>query len=76
MMLNTSLVNGLHRPPGHGGAGCLLLIVSLVVIGGLVLLLGSWCSWWSVVVNDRCDDAPHGRKGIALRVSMAAVPQN
>jgi hypothetical protein len=37
----------------------LLLIVSLVVIGGLVLLLGSLvllvvCSG----MNDRCDDAP------------------
>ena len=46
----------------------LLLIVSLVVIGGLVLLLGSLvllvvCSG----MNDRCDDAPRPGAGGASR---------
>jgi hypothetical protein len=46
----------------------LLLIVSLVVIGGLMLLLGSVallvvCSG----INDRCDDAPRPGAGRALR---------
>ena len=46
----------------------LLLIVSLVVIGGLVLLLGSLvllvvCSG----MNDRCDDAPRLDAGGASR---------
>ena len=42
----------------------LLLIVSLIVLGGLVLLLGSLvllvvCSG----INDRCDDAPQPGAG-------------
>jgi len=57
----------------------LLLIVSLIVLGGLVLLLGSLvllvvCSG----INDRCDDAPKPGAGGASRseCQWQRVPPN